>query len=227
MSAARLGNLTIAPASRLIPLPRPAASRTPLHLAASMGYLPCVEALLAEGADVHAVDLRGGWTALHMAADRGHRRVVRALLSAGAPPDTPTGLGRDDAALISGAVRLPPGGPAGGQTALMKVGRGWWGGWVGVVMKVVAKANGAVSSVHAVSSRPARDAPHSAPLPYICLQAAAKGHLACVRALLEGGAVLEAQAVRGWTAAHFAAHLGQAEALAALLQAGADKEARR
>ena len=66
--------------------------------------------------------------------------------------------------------------------------------------------------------------PHSHPF-----QAAAKGHLACVRILLEAGAAVEAQAAQGWgwTAAHFAARLGRTEVLQALLQAGADGDVRR
>ena len=93
--------------------------RTPLHLASSKGCLPCVEALLAAGADVDAADGHGGWTSLHKAADRGHKKVLRALLAAGAAPDTPTGRSPDEPA-PDGGLRVP----YSGQTALMKV-RAW------------------------------------------------------------------------------------------------------
>ena len=61
---------------------------TPLMLAAGMGYLELVKALIAAGADVHARDERG-YTPLMQGTynpdlDRGFPEVVQALIAAGA-----------------------------------------------------------------------------------------------------------------------------------------------
>ena len=53
-----------------------------LHLAASLGHVNVLGALLSHGAVVDARDGEG-WTALHMAADRGHVEAVRRLHAAG------------------------------------------------------------------------------------------------------------------------------------------------
>ena len=53
-----------------------------LHLAASLGHVGVLGALLSHGAVVDARDGEG-WTALHMAADRGHVEAVRRLHAAG------------------------------------------------------------------------------------------------------------------------------------------------
>lgn len=54
-----------------------------VYTAARDGDLPTVQALVAQGADVNAVDANGS-TALHFAADRGRTEVVRFLLDRGA-----------------------------------------------------------------------------------------------------------------------------------------------
>ena len=55
-----------------------AGRHTPLHIAAEAGYLPVVEALLARGADPHAVDVEDK-TPLSRAAARNHTAVVDAI----------------------------------------------------------------------------------------------------------------------------------------------------
>jgi ankyrin repeat protein len=57
-----------------------------LALAAGMGNVAIVEALLHLGADVAGVNDRG-WSALHQAAYMNHVELVRVLLGAGAPTD--------------------------------------------------------------------------------------------------------------------------------------------
>ncbi|XP_067005492.2 transient receptor potential channel pyrexia [Anabrus simplex] len=55
---------------------------TPLMLAALRGRTDCIQALLAEGADIRAVDSTKGHTALHKAALAGHRDALRLLINA-------------------------------------------------------------------------------------------------------------------------------------------------
>jgi ankyrin repeat protein len=68
--------------------------RTPLHVAAEMGYEDIVAYLINEGADVSSL---GHWscgtTPLHLAARRGHLGVVRQLLEAEAAVYVPDDRG--------------------------------------------------------------------------------------------------------------------------------------
>jgi len=57
---------------------------TAMHRAAYMGRADIVEALLARGANLHAVTFEEGWTPLHSACHWGQADVVIALLAAGA-----------------------------------------------------------------------------------------------------------------------------------------------
>lgn len=88
-------------------------SRTPLHCAATRGWLKIVEMLLAKDAYVMVQDDRG-LTPLHHAALHGCVSVARALLKAGANPSalTPSGVSPLDcalsiemAALLRGAIK--------------------------------------------------------------------------------------------------------------------------
>ncbi len=57
---------------------------TPLHFASHRGLTEVVEALLAAGADVHALETVSQSTALHWAAEGGHLAIVDLLLGRGA-----------------------------------------------------------------------------------------------------------------------------------------------
>ncbi|XP_061697396.1 ankyrin repeat and SOCS box protein 1 isoform X2 [Syngnathoides biaculeatus] len=59
---------------------------TPLRIAATAGHAACVAYLIARGADVDLVDVKGQ-TALYVAVVNGHRDCVRILLEAGADPN--------------------------------------------------------------------------------------------------------------------------------------------
>lgn len=61
-------------------------NKTPLFLAAYEGRVEIVQALIASGADVNAVD-RFGNNALREAISAGHHDIVRLLLEAGAKPN--------------------------------------------------------------------------------------------------------------------------------------------
>ena len=64
-----------------------------LHWAAADGHQQVVQLLLANGADVNAVE-GGGRTALHIAAIQGHQGVVKQLIDAGAPVNAAVSDGR-------------------------------------------------------------------------------------------------------------------------------------
>lgn len=57
---------------------------TPLHFSAHRGFAAIVDALLAAGADVKALEGVSGTTPLHWAAEGGHVAIVRELLARGA-----------------------------------------------------------------------------------------------------------------------------------------------
>ncbi|XP_060944323.1 ankyrin repeat and SOCS box protein 1 isoform X1 [Limanda limanda] len=59
---------------------------TPLRIAATAGHAPCVAYLLAQGAHVDLVDVKGQ-TALYVGVVNGHLECVRILLEAGADPN--------------------------------------------------------------------------------------------------------------------------------------------
>jgi ankyrin repeat protein len=65
----------------------------PLHDAAHFGSVRVVQALLSNGADVHAMDA-AGWTPLHMAAAHGRAGIIRALVAAGADVHVEDGEGK-------------------------------------------------------------------------------------------------------------------------------------
>ena len=54
-----------------------------LHVAAELGHVPIIGALVLGGASIHAVDGEG-WSAFMLAADCGHVEAVRKLCAAGA-----------------------------------------------------------------------------------------------------------------------------------------------
>ncbi|KAK3239920.1 hypothetical protein CYMTET_50186 [Cymbomonas tetramitiformis] len=66
---------------------------TPLHIAAELGHVECVECLLHSGADVRADD-ENGVTPLHLASEKGHSDVISVLLSWGAEVNAKEDLGQ-------------------------------------------------------------------------------------------------------------------------------------
>lgn len=79
---------------------------TPLMLAAGLGKLEMVNALIESGANVHATDARG-WTALMKAIynhdlDHGFPEIISALISAGADIETQIAYGTRPLMLAAG-----------------------------------------------------------------------------------------------------------------------------
>ena len=60
---------------------------TPLHAASRHGFLDVVEILLANGASVDATTCIDNFTSLHQACGKGHTEIVKVLLKYGANPD--------------------------------------------------------------------------------------------------------------------------------------------
>lgn len=86
------------PAAPFAPLPPPLQwNDRPLHLAAAVGSVPCVQALLqgapAGTVDVNAAGGTGRATPIHRAAAAGHAGVVELLLATpGVRPNEPDGV---------------------------------------------------------------------------------------------------------------------------------------
>ena len=169
---------------------------TPLHIAAAVENAGVVAALANQGADLEARGRSGSTTPLHRAAALRNDKAVTALLEAGADPDTRT---------------------ESGQTALhfadtVEV--------VGALLEAGANPN-----VQAGNG--------ATPLDYVdneavraLLEAAGAFGAGDRKPIAETDELLEARDWRGETALHRVAWTGTAEAATALLQAGADPNAR-
>ncbi|KIZ02150.1 Signal recognition particle protein, chloroplastic [Monoraphidium neglectum] len=82
--------------------------RSALHFAAAVGSVPCVQLLLAAGAEPDVQD-REGYTALHMAAGYSQTGAMMVLLEAGADPQLRDNKGQDVPLLIDGLrQKMPP-----------------------------------------------------------------------------------------------------------------------
>jgi len=76
--------------------------RSPLHLAAAAGHLPCLYHLVAHAAFINCLD-SAGRTPLHKAVEGGHIEAVQFLLDKGAATDVPDGEGNTSVhAAVSG-----------------------------------------------------------------------------------------------------------------------------
>lgn len=78
-----------------------AGGTTPLHIAAKLGHVSAIDALLIGGAnpnekndrDIFSDPPSGGDTPLHLAAQRGHHEAIESLLASGADPNVKSGDG--------------------------------------------------------------------------------------------------------------------------------------
>jgi ankyrin repeat protein len=171
--------------------------RSPLHLAASRGSEGIVEALIAVGADVYAVD-SDGFTPLHRAAFAGHPSAAAALLRR-----AESGSKEDLSRLLAARSRVY------GKTPLHTAADA---GAAELVQLLVNKG----SAIEARTWTEASTALHLAAL---------KGHASAIVALARAGANLNARDVLGGTPLGCAARKGHLEAVTVLLDKGAEIDA--
>ena len=183
---------------------------TPLHAAALLGKAEVIEALLQAGSNLEARG-EGGLTPLHLA---GNAEIVVALATAGANLEarsegglTPLHTARD-AAIVAALLQAgadPEARNEIGNTSLHAA-------------AVLGKAKVIKALLQAGGDLEARGEGGLTPLHLA-------GNAEIVVALATAGANLEARSEGGLTPLHAAAARGKAEAIEALLQAGADPKA--
>ena len=197
--------------------PASAGRDLPLVDAAKASDASAVRALLEHQAAVDAAEA-DGTTALHWAAYRGDVETAQLLLGAGADAETANRYGVTplvlaagrgsapivEALLAAGAdpdTTLPE-----GETVLMTAART---GDVDVLRLLLARG----ADLRARESWRGQTALH---------WAAAENHPAAVHTLIELGADVDERSAAGWSALLFAVRAGKADAVRALLAAGAD-----
>lgn len=197
---------------------------TALMFAAISGYTPVLEALLAAGADVNASGKYDGATPLMFAAARGDTAAVRALLAASADVNAActngtTALMLADALDRVAVAEMLVEAGATREAALLPLAAYLPPGYVVGVRR--GNLGGSVASRHLLSRCAVIAAGGETALPF----AALRGDAVAVRALLDGGAAVNATARDGWTALLLAAATGHTDIVRALLDAGAAVDA--
>ena len=192
----------------------------PLHLAAAAGNVASVQALIAAGADPNAREFSHGQTPLVFAAAGDRAEAITALLEAGADPELATRvidlgelgkLDREAATRRSEALEAltgderPP--TAAELHAAVRAGR------------TVYEAKREKEEEEAPSTSSIRKSGGLTPL----LHAARQGHLAAVRALLDGGAEIDRTSEGDGTSPLLMATInGQFDLAMMLVERGAD-----
>ena len=194
-----------------------AARDLPLVEAARAADADAVRALLDRQVDVNTAET-DGTTALHWAAYKGDVETAQLLLDAGADVETPNRYGVTPLALAAGRgstpivealldagadpnTTLPE-----GETVLMTAART---GNVDVLRLLLARG----ADLRARESWRGQTALH---------WAAAENHPATVHTLIELGADVNERSTAGWSALLYAVRGGKADAVGALLEAGAE-----
>ncbi|ODM98235.1 Transient receptor potential channel pyrexia [Orchesella cincta] len=194
--------------------------RTPLHLASACGHVPCVELLLAKGAEVNSCDSNEKATPLSCAASCGSVAVLEVLLAHGADVNAGYENGKTslhwavqacsvDCAkrlLDAGAKQNPP--TCYSETPLHVAAALGDPVCLQLLLDYGADVNLCKGSNRSTALH----------------LSAEEGSAACLKLLLKAGASHSAQDIRGHTALHVAATC-DADAVIALLKAGADPNA--
>jgi ankyrin repeat protein/thiol-disulfide isomerase/thioredoxin len=198
---------------------RDTQGRTPLMWAASKGQVEAVKALLDAGAEIAAATL-SGWTPLHYASSESQPAAVKLLIERGAPTDARNSAGNTPAQVAPVVAPGPaesstaPAGAAKPIDALNE--RGF--------SKLHMAAMGGAAQAAATLLKQGADVNvrqgtyQGTPLQY----AAAAGHLAVVKTLIDNDAAVDARDTHGRTPLMWSAWKGQVEAVKALLDAGAN-----
>jgi len=183
-----------------------ADGKTPLHAAAYLGRPEaCRELALQQGASLRARD-GDGWTALEAAAKRGHVQCLQELADLGAEI-SPAALELAEGAGHEGAARKLREMTDAAHRVCDAAGRGD----THVVRVLHRRGFGVNRACHKVSYW---ETPLAA--------AARGGHVPCLEALVELGALVNHANDRCETALWIAASVGETEAVAALAALGAD-----
>jgi ankyrin repeat protein len=198
----------------------------PIHFAAASGNARAVELLADAGAELDAREALWGQTPLIFAASLDRADVIRVLLARGADPDVQTNTTTDQVRAADGAstariremLSLVGGNPTPGQVqAAILAGR-------------QARSTGTGSAAEAEEPRGNRDPDEvnfgQPILPggmTALLHAARQGHVNAIRALLDGGADIDAATtIDRTTPVHIAVINSQWDAAMLLIERGAD-----
>lgn len=223
-------------AALLLPVTVHAAAPQGLHEAVYANDLPEVKRLIASGADVRATNLLGA-TPMMLAAVTGDTQMIRTLLDAGADPDSTNEEGQTALMVVartgnveSARLLLRRGADInaterwGGQDALMWAAAQGQPGMIGLLVSKGAQVN-ARSTVRdwqrrvTAEGRP-KDMNRGGFTPL--LFAAREGCVACLKALLAGGADIDLPDPDDVTALNMALLNRNWDAARYLIEAGAD-----
>jgi len=181
---------------------------TPLMMAASSGDKDSVRLLLERGANANAKDTDRGQTALAYAASFNRPEAIKVLLQHGAQPDLPSNL-------IQPAVAAPRGGGGGQRGGIPTVA----GGQPGAAEQAAAAAAQARNNGAEEGGKGGGN-PKGVLTPL--MYAARQGSFEAARAMLDGGANLNAVNGDKSTALLLATINGQFDIAKMLVEAGAD-----
>ena len=207
---------------------------TPLHQAAALGDVAAIRVLLAGGASVNA-KAKDGSTPLHQAARLGEMASIQALLAGGADVDARNkdGVTPLHAAAVSGKAAVIPTLLAGGADVNARA-------KYGVTPLHFAAMRKMILAALEADAKGGRDKLLSSMFPKgmvdtlseadreitaAILRLADDDRADTVRALLAGGAAVNARGGGGTTPLHYAAVSGDAAAVEALLDVGGDPNA--